>query len=950
MTVREFPIRQYAQQWLGRVRRVWGDVRPSSAERGIVSPQLLEVAFDPKYLELALGRPPDAEELAGLANATIAVPSPIFDAAYYSQAVAQPFASAAEALTHFVAVGCKIGKNPHPLIDLNWLQQPEGINFRTIAPHSLFDFLSKRILSCEPTSPYFDPGFYLETQPDVKSAGMNPHWHFWLSGVHEGRSPNRVLDLAFVAENYGPFEDAQCGLRWFVLEGDPSFVAASRQFDGVPYMVRHADVRAGAVPPLFHYLNSGRKEGREIFQADNQGAAGIDRAGERREAAGKIDPTIFTQNYERARDIYRGLQLEALARRRDDLGLDRVPAVYSETSMQEKLDILRRSGFAKKDAKISVAVPVYNEFEATVDLLHSIAISKSAKECSVYLFDDASTADFASLSDIEGVFHLRNTSNKGFLRNVNLNIKKIKSKYTILINNDAVIADDCFELLCGALEDESVSLAGPKVMYPTGVLQEAGGALGEEASTSMVGLNDSPHAPAHNFDRNADYLSGVCIAFKTDEMVKSRGLFDDRLAPAYCEDVELGLRTRSKGRLARYVHKARIWHHLSLSSNKISSLYKVKLSETNRNKIRTRQVFERVSADHSVKVFCFYLPQYHAVPENDIWWGKGFTEWTNVGRSRPLFTGHHQPRVPADLGYYNLLDPDALVGQSELASRYGVDGFIFYSYYFSGKRILEGPLQMLVQNKAIPINFCLCWANEPWTRTWDGRSKSVLLGQDHDLASSRSFIRDHRDALTDYRYIRMSGRPVIAIYRPALFDDPLRHFEAMREEVFKLGLGDPMLLAVDAMERAEAPSDPTQIGLDGSIEFPPHHMGFPADMPGDIVSNFEGKVYSLDEAYAVLVERGGPAWKHFHSAFTGWDNSPRRGPRGDIFLGDCPGKFQALLEVQMNKAKERGSAGEKAVFINAWNEWAEGTYLEPDMRYGHAWLEAVRNAKANVNA
>jgi GT2 family glycosyltransferase len=948
MTGRGWKFGRRVSVLVERLQPLWFAAE-TSAVPAAPSLEILGRVYSPAYLELALGGSVKLDDLADLSAMAPCLPSPVFDAAHYAKVVGIEFDSTINALAHFCAEGCRQGADPHPMVRLDWLLDQQVLDYRRQSVAQIFKVLVDRVEKQQSTTPYFDPQYYLKMQPDVAQAQMNPHWHFWLSGVHEGRFPNPYLDLAHIDRIFGPFGNAQTALSWFVLNGDPSFVPSSPEFDGVQYMLNHADVRAEKVPPLLHFLSSGRYEGREAFVPVLPTDAPL---GPERVSANRIEvePSVFPLNYERARDEFRRIEKSALEVRRSELGLAPLSAEYTSLSSAEKLAYLHLEGFCVDNPTIAVAVPVYNEVDVTIDLLYSIAVSSSAKNCEVHIFDDKSTEDFSRLAGIAGLYHHRNAINKGFLRNVNSNIKKVRTPFSILINNDVIIERDCFENLILELEtDPNVSLVGPKVLYPSGVLQEAGGALGCEASTTMVGLNDSPNAPAYNFDRDVDYLSGVCLAFRTEDLITRRGLFDDRLAPAYCEDVELGLRTRVKGRRARYVHKALIWHHLSLSSNKISPQYKQTLSATNRNTIRDRQTFERVADDHAVKAYCFYLPQYHSVPENDLWWGRGFTEWTNVGRAKALFEDHRQPRVPTDLGYYNLLDPNALRAQASLANRYGIDGFVFYSYYFSGRRILERPLEMLVRNKDIPLDFCVCWANEPWTRTWDGRNRAVLLGQEHDLESSKQFIRAHRDALADPRYIRMNGRPVIAIYRPSLFPEPERHFEVMRREVRRLGLEEPLLLAVDAMERADKMEDPAGLGLDGSIEFPPHNLGFPVDTPPVIPKDFYGKLYSVDGAYEALVRRGAPAWRHFHSAFTGWDNSARRGDRGDIFLGDCPGKFQALLEVQMRKAKALGAAGEKAIFINAWNEWAEGTYLEPDLHHGHAWLEAVRNAKANVN-
>jgi lipopolysaccharide biosynthesis protein len=350
-----------------------------------------------------------------------------------------------------------------------------------------------------------------------------------------------------------------------------------------------------------------------------------------------------------------------------------------------------------------------------------------------------------------------------------------------------------------------------------------------------------------------------------------------------------------------------------------------------------------------VRAIAFYLPQFHPIPENDEWWGKGFTEWRNVSKAKPLFPGHYQPHLPADLGFYDLRLPEVREAQADLARKYGLEGFCYWHYWFRGKRLLERPFQEVLASGTPDFPFCLAWANESWSRRWLGEERNLLMEQSYSEADDLNHARWLLPALADSRCIQVNGRPLFLIYRPTHLPNPERTVETLRNECVRAGLPNPFLLGIDAHC---AGTDCRQLGFDGSLRFEPQLGALPLafdDGPswGRLWQNLklgvfsrELKVYDYAQAQQ-LMNRAKFDHPYFPSVCVGWDNTPRRGNKGVIIINNTPGEFakavqEAVIHIQSRPSEER------LVFINAWNEWAEGNHLEPDERNGLAYLEALR--------
>jgi lipopolysaccharide biosynthesis protein len=356
------------------------------------------------------------------------------------------------------------------------------------------------------------------------------------------------------------------------------------------------------------------------------------------------------------------------------------------------------------------------------------------------------------------------------------------------------------------------------------------------------------------------------------------------------------------------------------------------------------------------RLIAFYLPQFHPIPENDLWWGKGFTEWTNVTRAKPRFPGHYQPHLPADLGFYDLRLAEARQAQADLACEYGIHGFCYYHYWFQGRRLLERPFEAVLDSGAPNFPFCLCWANEKWTRTWDGYSKELLIDQHYSVEDDLRHIRWLARAFQDERYIRYQGKPLFLVYRASDLPDPRRTLAVWREEAHRLKIGDLFLCRVES--HSQEKTNPDHLGFDGAVEFQPDW-----DLAGRPLCRgtmwriltklrLSARGYQSEKvhSYASWVERSlrksSADYLRFPCVTPGWDNSARRASGAFILNDSTPELFGYWLKEVIRRSQTCNSQ-EPMVFINGWNEWAEGNHLEPDLKYGRAYLEATRQALLN---
>jgi lipopolysaccharide biosynthesis protein len=348
-----------------------------------------------------------------------------------------------------------------------------------------------------------------------------------------------------------------------------------------------------------------------------------------------------------------------------------------------------------------------------------------------------------------------------------------------------------------------------------------------------------------------------------------------------------------------------------------------------------------------LRCLAFYLPQFHPIPENDDWWGSGFTEWTNVARATARFRGHDQPRFPADLGFYDLRLPETRAAQAHLAASHGIDGFCYYHYWMDGRRLLERPFDEVLRSGKPDFPFCLCWANENWTRVWDGGHAQVLARQTYSPEDDLRHMRWLVEAFCDGRHVRVDGRPLFLVYKARDLPEPARTAETWRSEAQRLGAGELYLCAV---QQPGDHDDPTGFGFDAAVEFTPdfsylgrRHNPVRRALRRYLRPNSPYRVSNVvdywDAARRVL-DIPPPAYKRYPCVTPRFDNSPRRRGGGALMLvRSSPERYARWLEEVVARFQPYSSE-ENLVFVNAWNEWAEGNYLEPCQEWGRAYLEA----------
>jgi GT2 family glycosyltransferase/SAM-dependent methyltransferase len=912
--------------------------------------------------------------------------SGLFDHGYYLHRYADVRSSGEDPVKHYLRVGWREGRNPSPLFHESWYRE-RNADVIGRKESGLEHYIRTGEAEGRWPSPLFDPGWYRIVNEDVRNPGDSPLFHYLRRGAAEGRDPHPLFDTDwYVARHADVAALAKVGvvnpLAHFLETARVTGYSPCELFDSEWYLSHYPEVSASGENPLVHYLQHGAAMGLDpsaSFQSswylDSNPDVALSRenplvhfrlAGQWEGRAPRDPASVGTCAQAAAPVSLAAPVAEFIANGVDEWAdyaalksriaedasrarsaFQPVPpemCTVDETGIEQALADL--SVPASPDPVVSIVIPVFNNVRITVECMLSITRAGSELPFEIIVADDGSSDRTPELlPTVANLVYHRNEQNLGFLRNCNSVFPLARGRFVVLLNNDVQVTPGWLDSLIATFSEfPDAGAVGPKMIFPSGHLQEAGVSLMPDGSVDMVGLFDDPSLPRYSYPRPVDYCSGACLTARA-EILRELGGFSEEFVPCYCEDSDLCLRIREKGFRIVYQPGATVIHHLSKTTAGEASDTKLRSISSSLDRFvqKWQAELDRIS---DVKVLAFYLPQFHPIPENDHWWGTGFTEWSNVTRARPNFIGHYQPHLPSDLGFYDLRVPEVMEAQAALARRYGIGGFCYYYYWFAGRRILEAPIERMLTTGRPDMPFCLCWANENWTRRWDGEDKEILIAQDHTPEDDEAVIRDLIRYFRSANYIRIDGRPLLLVYRVTLFPDFRATADRWRRVCRSEGVGEIYIAMVESFDLVHAGKHPSTFNCDAAVEFPPLGMAEPRPPSGPVTNpDFAGYVADYRDIAARFCARPFPAYTRFRGVMPGWDNTARRQNASYCFEHASPGAFQAWLETVIAQTRAQHHGDERIVFVNAWNEWAEGAHLEPDRRHGHAFLEAVRNAK-----
>jgi len=734
----------------------------------------------------------------------------------------------------------------------------------------------------------FSAKAYLAAYPDVAALKTSPLLHYLKHGKAEGRSPTPVM----TGSGAMPCEDL-------------ALVRASGLFDAAFYLSTYPDVKSASIDPLEHFVLNGWREGRDpgpSFSCRGYLYLNPD------VAAADINPLVhyLTNGASEGRATLSRSDFSAAAPS-GSLHSSSPPDLFSFRAARRssnKLVVFNAPGIEAVEAVKKLARTSLSNTDIVI--VHSNAIAspepstRPGRDSSMFIL--AYPQAFLSA---KALIHLINNGPVGEYEQV-LWVREASKD---------VIASDAFK---------------------------------SDIQSALSEKSDTRHLAASTF-----------TSFDIDDDRAVRGALGKyfgrlgRARPHGCIDLPDGEIICIPALICAQIRAYQISaHELPAgpdSERLLRSIISAIADEADIQKIRLGEASEvtalKSGSGRTVKAIAFYLPQFHPIEENDRWWGKGFTEWTNVTKARPLFRSHYQPQLPADLGFYDLRSPQTQLDQANLAHDYGLHGFCYYYYWFDGRKVLNQPIEQMLESGSPNFPFCVCWANENWSRNWDGQNRHVLLEQHYSEESNRGLIQEFISLMRDERYIRHNGKPVLLVYRIRIIPNWLQTAEMWREECRKAGIGEIHLCAVRfGLEPLDG--QPAEFGLDSFVIFPPHESE-KVDARNsvlDLAADFNGTIFDYDAALHADLRRFDEAypWPVHRGVMLGWDNTARRQRDSRIFLGSTPARLHRWLKGIVSQENRHNANPESLVFVNAWNEWAEGTMLEPSVKFGRGYLEALR--------
>ncbi|WP_250490210.1 glycoside hydrolase family 99-like domain-containing protein [Caballeronia sp. INML2] len=596
------------------------------------------------------------------------------------------------------------------------------------------------------------------------------------------------------------------------------------------------------------------------------------------------------------------------------------------------------------DPQVTVLVKAVGNCAQVVACLTSIRKRQQLARFNVEVLAGPAQAELAALLPESSGVRLHMASSDEASVQLNEAVASARGAFVLVLRSDVQVFGQWLDALVTRIEsDASIVAVGGKVALPDGRLSEAGVLIGTNGEVRHVGFMQASNNPSYDVARDVVAVSGTIVLLRRAAFVDAAGI-DTGAELDGLDLYDYFMRVGAQDKRVVYEPGSLVAYAPDAADAGAGQARDSEIAESSRSTFVSRWG-ERLADLTDIRLIAFLLPQYHPIPENDEWWGKGFTEWTNVAKAHPNFAGHYQPHRPADLGYYDLRLPEVRQQQADLARAAGIHGFCYYHYWFGGHRLLERPLNDVLALGEPDFPFCICWANENWTRRWDGLESAVLMAQKHSDEDDAAFIRSLLPTLRDRRYIRINGRPLIIVYRMSLLPNPRRTAQIWRDIAREAGLGELYLAYVqsfDSWARNEKPSD---FDFDAAVEFPPHGCGVPSPHPVQgLDPAFKGVVYDYPLTAQQTLMKARPPYPMFRGVMPSWDNTARKQHNSHIFVNSSPEAYEAWLSQALQFTDTFAHGDERIVFINAWNEWGEGNHLEPDMKYGHAYLDATRRA------
>jgi len=734
----------------------------------------------------------------------------------------------------------------------------------------------------------FDVGYYLKNSVDILRSGQDPLLHYLYHGYKEGRNPNS-------------------------------------DFDGEYYLYNHGDVKKSGLNPLVHYSLYGLREGRLMGDFVKK---------QKTEPKPKV--SIITASYNYAHLIenainsvinqtYNNWELIIV----DDGSEDNSTEIIRKyTKKYSNIKLYQHNGNVNKGLKETIILGLkYSKGEYIAFLESDDWLENNYLDEKIRVIEQN--------PDVKFIFNDVNPFSQDENFDLTWYTNYLKEQRTILRNEQMPCNCEKYFVKHNFIPTFSCVFVEKNLLLSCDFNTPSDPALDYWLFKQLASKTDFYYVNkklTHWMMHKDSYINEIFIP--VDEF-SGFGVEEPVLIESKLVQVENELKTTLK-KLDNFEKQNNAF---------VESLYRNNPNQNSNCYVeKSNRHFQRRQAD--VKLIAFYLPQFHTIKENDEWWGKGFTEWTNVTKAQPTFLGHYQPHLPDELGFYDLSDDEVMHKQIVMAKKYGLYGFCFHYYWFSGKRLLEKPIFNFLNNKELDFPFMLCWANESWRNTWTCTEGEVLMPQNFEADDYLKFIQDIMPFFKDERYIKIDNKPVLIVYRPHFFSKEqfTAAIKIWRDYVKKEGFDD--LYVMNTRTSGGLDLKPVEWSIDATVEFPPNDM---VQVPNNdeihiLNPDFKGRIFNLPKSIDKTINSPPVDYTIYKTVFPSWDNTARRDDLAQIFIGSSPEVYKKWLLHCIKYAQKNFKEENRFVFINAWNEWAEADYLEPDRKYGFAYLEATLDA------